>query len=733
MFKPGEIAGVKAEPERRVTITGTGVGPCIQTTGGIYEEASLFVAHPTVLRTASGTYDREEAYFEAITAKNKAPGALSYELRDKLEKAVKTLTLDWNGHWKDGTAIHEDFRKIVLQDVLLNAQAMTKEDAAAFLKAVKAKKALNYWVPIAITTFRTTLRMCSHCGGQDFGLETNGKFLRVMGPKCKYPKGLPKTTFELNVPSGKLVVANDLRDLFPVDEEFDINTTFGCRRTALAYAAIGLAYACVGNSCPGVYKLTDGTFKIGNPPREEHWNGKAWVKIKPKPKFDGKKVASICTDLWWYSICDHAEFLRRCKRFKRKTKDFRVDVVKVPPGVYRFKHDEDARAHEGSTECVFARFERVRKADPVKDFLGTYEAVETNAHSWVQSQAQKWPTLFGKVKELPGGREEAVPWAKMTYEERLFAWQRVADHTMCVIGGGVDWHEKGFPQEKVAVSAPDVDPPSFREQYHWYPFSNRYGGLFEPKLLAPSFAKLAFRILESVISFGMDVHDGEKSREVPYVRDRMLLAVKRYRQLMKQYPDQADPEYVSWLSEKGRAEAWVENFDLGPEYTEKHREHVKRQRWVPEDAYAIEFDARKLKEGSFAWHPKVMSCWARKEDAQRYAIRQWEDNQQPGERNCCWTGNAGVSVPLYVVARVTKVGTVSHMGDTLVEIAFDYGTPWMRGPSRKAVSEEKEKAGIRVLSKEEYEALLPGAIKFYEDAEAEVTKAQEAKTSHPAA
>jgi len=66
------------------------------------------------------------------------------------------------------------------------------------------------------------------------------------------------------------------------------------------------------------------------------------------------------------------------------------------------------------------------------------------------------------------------------------------------------------------------------------------------------------------------------------------------------------------------------------------------------------------------------------------------------------------------VARIVKVGEVSHMGETLVELAFDYGTPWMQDPAkRKALVELKEKDGIRILSKEEYEKLLPDAIQFF--------------------
>lgn len=216
--------------------------------------------------------------------------------------------------------------------------------------------------------------------------------------------------------------------------------------------------------------------------------------------------------------------------------------------------------------------------------------------------------------------------------------------------------------------------------------------------------KLAFRVLESVISFGMKVMDSGHSRDVYGARGRMLLAVERYRELMQQYPEQADPEYVGWLSQEGRAEAWVARFDLGPSFTEKHRTYAEAQRWVPADAYAVEFDARKLKEGHFAG----VQGWENGKTAPSYALLAWEDNGHPPETNCFWASHAvHTAVPVYSVARVVKVGEVSHMGETLVEVAYDYGTPWMQDPAkRKAIREHADKAAIRVLTREEYEALL---------------------------
>ena len=436
-----------------------------------------------------------------------------------------------------------------------------------------------------------------------------------------------------------------------------------------------------------------------------------------RPAFDGERVAGVTTDLWWYSICDGAEFRRRCERFGKEPEDFRAKVVPVRPGVYRFSHDEEARRIDdnGDGERVYARFAWIREPDEVADLLVRYDAASVTPAAYVRAKVARWPTLYGKVARA-GGRERAVPWEGMTPADRLSAWQRVADQLFCTIGGGVDWHERGFPRAEVDPGVPDEELPSFRAQFSWYPFSRGYGGLFSRVPLAPGFARLAFRVLESVISFGTAVRDGERCREVSHARERMRLAVRRYRELAEQYPAEVDPDYAAWLAEEGRAEAWVEGFDLGPTFTDRHREHARRQRWVPEGTYAITFDAALLDEGHFIGRS---GCWSSKADAARYALLAWEDNGQAPEHNCCWTHGAGRAAPLRFVARVASLGQVSHMGETLVELAFDYGTSWMRDPSaRKAVAEQKERAAIRPISREEYERTLPEMVAAYEAEEA---------------
>lgn len=141
----------------------------------------------------------------------------------------------------------------------------------------------------------------------------------------------------IEVPSGKLVVENDLRHLFrDVIEAEHLSgqgTAFWMKGHAEAYGKAGLLHGFVGNSCPGVYKLGD-TLYIGNQP----WNkedfdidSEPYVKY---PRIPGKRVAGVCTDLWWYSICDWAEFVRRGGKIDR----WGPDIIKVKPGRYILSH-----------------------------------------------------------------------------------------------------------------------------------------------------------------------------------------------------------------------------------------------------------------------------------------------------------------------------------------------------------------------------------------------------------
>lgn len=712
MFKAGELAQIRSTGKIVKVIADVSIEPKkewkILTSEGEFSESDLHPAHPTVLATiAASSTPWKRAGSDSL--KKLLSGKVSFGLITKLEKLFKKYKPNLLGHWKGGKLF--DYERYSSR-IFFGARELSQKDIKNILSAAKKKVPLGRWISFDSDFGVITSQKCPCCGAGDFGVETNGIEIRIKGEKCPFEDGIPLTEWELNVPSGKLVVANDLRSIFPLpdEESFDIDGAFGCRQTSLEYAANGLSHAFVGNTCPGVFKLEKDSYKIANTPAEEFWNGKEYIEIKPRIPFEGEEVAQICTDLWWYSICDKEEFDRRCKRFKIDEKDLSAKVIAVKPGVYKFLHNEEARmenedeADHFRKECIYTKFEWVRDPDPVKDYISAYNEADVHPHGYVQAMAKRWPTLYGKGKK--------APWEDFSEEEKMRSWLGTANQLFCTIGGGVEWHEKGFPRAATAPKLRDIDPPHFRFQAGWYPFSKPYGGMFREDL-SPSFAKFLFRVMESIVSFGMQVHDGSHSREVRETRKRMFEAVRRFRELIKKYPEQADPDYVRWLSQKGRAEEWVEKFPLGPDFTEKHIEGAKAQRWVPEDAYAIEFDSRLLKSGHFVHG----NSWAHKENASAYAIPQWEDNGQEEGFNCFWSTNAKSKIPLWSVARVIKVGEVSHMGETLVELSFDYGNPWMQSTDRKAVREQQEKSAIRVLTKEEYEKLLPKAISFFENSQ----------------
>ncbi len=164
---------------------------------------------------------------------------------------------------------------------------------------------------------------CPVCGDY-LGLETDAKTIRFTS-SCPYPKGI-EFKIELNVPSGKMVVENDLRHLFPINGDFNINVEKNCMLASQAYAEVGMAHAFVGNTCPGLFKINNKYYTIAQTDKS-------------------RCLAGIVTDLWWYSIVDADEYTRRGGNIED------VHVVKVPPGVYEFHHVKD---HESFDNNIYS-------------------------------------------------------------------------------------------------------------------------------------------------------------------------------------------------------------------------------------------------------------------------------------------------------------------------------------------------------------------------------------------
>jgi len=252
----------------------------------------------------------------------------------------KEVTFDANGH------------KVLKLDtgvILLELMKLGENTLRSILHAINSQVPLSDFVVLR----GNVLIPCYTCGEEpDF--ETNGLVLRAKST-CPYPDGIP-LIFELNVPSGVMIVANDLRRHFDFQGYYSVNTVIGCVKTTKAMEAVGCAYAFVGNSCPGVYKTKEDTFVIASMGYDRETD----KEIQP----EGVHVAGIVTDLWWYSIVDGDEFARRgCEG------EYDVDRVQVRPGVYRFTHH--SLDHEDNFETqpfIYTLIEWVRPPDPVRDY-----------------------------------------------------------------------------------------------------------------------------------------------------------------------------------------------------------------------------------------------------------------------------------------------------------------------------------------------------------------------------
>jgi hypothetical protein len=165
-------------------------------------------------------------------------------------------------------------------------------------------------------------------------------------------RSFPPVEVEMGVPSGKIIVMNDIREFWPEAEDetgFDLNATLGLKATTEAYGKYGMFHGFVGNSCPGVWKNGD-LYYIGN-------EGHDWDTDEVVEPIDGELVAGVCTDLWWYCIADLDDYLARGGKIHKHY----CDIVDVTPGRYVLKHYyaiTNKEYHGSGKREVFATFER---------------------------------------------------------------------------------------------------------------------------------------------------------------------------------------------------------------------------------------------------------------------------------------------------------------------------------------------------------------------------------------
>ncbi|MFC4048375.1 hypothetical protein ACFOY4_01655 [Actinomadura syzygii] len=168
---------------------------------------------------------------------------------------------------------------------------------------------------------------------------------------CLYPGGIT-TEITLSVPSGKMIVTDDLRPIMNYDPTglADYNTVLGQAQAVKAMAAVGCAYGPVGNTCPGLYRQGADHYIIATPGLDENDD-----PLLPEDMC----LARIITDLWAYSIADFE--LWKARGGVPEGLCWADTIVDVPAGTYRFMHHTGERGfdRDAAGTVTFANIERI--------------------------------------------------------------------------------------------------------------------------------------------------------------------------------------------------------------------------------------------------------------------------------------------------------------------------------------------------------------------------------------
>jgi hypothetical protein len=208
-----------------------------------------------------------------------------------------------------------------------------------------------------------TSSSCSTCGeSPTFKTEDQGETF-FAETECLYSGGFPPIEVLLEVPSGEILLFNDLRRSYEkAPNHININSTQGIKQHTEHYAKQGLITHFVGNSSPRVFQMSADRLEIRGGYCEKE-DGCTLPECPMPSCGQGTQIGSICTDLWWYCAVDRAAFEKRIgKTAEQYEKEYHAtgawpEIVhaKVIPGTYR-----TVSQYHIDSEKLYSFIERVK-------------------------------------------------------------------------------------------------------------------------------------------------------------------------------------------------------------------------------------------------------------------------------------------------------------------------------------------------------------------------------------
>ncbi len=288
--------------------------------------------------------------------------------------------------------------------------------------------------------FLAYTQTCDHCD-RTVTYRFDGRNLWADEP-CALGADPQPFEVSLNVPSGRLVLANDLtHDLFRAYGAFESSgTLIGRQRQTRVYERMG---------CFHVPLTEDGRLRIharkgGDPDRNLVVLQKRYRRrIKAPRFFKGRPLAVLGIETRTYSLVDADEYVR-CGG-SLASPDIRV--IPVDPGVYRLTHrayHPDFRAQPEPEALTLIDW--VRPPDPVHDYQAEREAFQLTAGQ----------VLWRALQRRHGDGEPSAD-ALWGLVDRIFSQPG-------------DWHPNGFGQlsPESRMDDPEVQVPPLTERQSWY-------------------------------------------------------------------------------------------------------------------------------------------------------------------------------------------------------------------------------------------------------------------------